>query len=260
MEKQKEERKKLPENLPVIVTGATGGIGREIALALARLNVPMILACRSELKYLSLWETLFKTFPEVNVSYLPLDLNDSHSVMETVNILRGRPLAGIINNAGVMMRDFEVSPDGPETTLNVNYFNTRLLNQLLLPQIMPGGSVVFTTSVTRKAGRRDRLPEMVTKHTFGQLRTYALSKKLITNFAAAFVEEARPRRVTVNCCDPGVVDSGMITMHRWFDPLANIFFRPFIRTARNGAVPALRALFSPRTGRIFTLKNESPIK
>lgn len=246
--------KNLPEGFPVIVTGATGGIGREIARALARLGVPMILGCRSDRKYAALWEELFRDFPEVKVSYLPLDLNDSRSVTETVNILRGQPLAGIVNNAGTMCRDFSLSPDGPETTLNVNYFNTRLLNQLLLPQVVPGGSVVFTSSVTRLAGRRDHLPESVTERTFGQLRTYALSKKLITRFAARFADEAAPRGVRVNCCDPGVVDSGMIRMGRWFDPLADKFFRPFIRTARNGAVPAVRALFAPTTGHIYSLR------
>ena len=60
----------------------------------------------------------------------------------------------------------------------------------------------------------------------------------------------------VNCADPGIVDSSMIHMDRWFDPIADVVFRPLIRTPRNGAVPALRALFSGETGRIFTLRGD----
>lgn len=244
----------LPEGCPVIVTGATGGIGAEIVRGLACIGIPMILPCRNKAKFDILAEALRSELPDADIRYIPLDLNDSHSVTEAVTLLKGMPLAGIINNAGIMCRDFSLSPDGPETTLNVNYFNTKLFNLLLLPQVCHGGAIVFTTSITRKTGRQAHLPESVTERTFGQLRTYSLSKKLITRFAQCIAAKAAESGVRVNCCDPGVVDSGMITMHRWYDPLANIFFRPFIRTARNGAVPALRALFSPETGKIFTLR------
>ena len=250
---------RLPEGLPVIVTGATGAIGTAITRRLADEGVKVILAVRSEEKFRTLADMLKKRNPEANVEFLHLDLNDSRSVMEAVNALHGRQLAGVINNAGVMMRDFTLSPDGPETTLNVNFFNTRLFNLLLLPQVAQGGGMVFTTSQTRLAGRRHNLPTSVSAETFGQLKTYALSKKLITRFAAEFAPVAAREGVNVNCADPGVVDSDMISMHRWYDPLANIFFRPFIRRPAKGAIPALRALASDRRGLIFTLRRSFPI-
>ena len=253
------DKSALPPGLPVIVTGATGGIGAQIARILASLGIPQIIAVRSEAKYNVLLVGLKKEYPDADISFLPLDLNSSHSVTEAVNRLAGRPLAGIINNAATMQRDYSKSPDGPETTLNVNYFNTKLLNLLLLPDIQEGGAVVFTTSLTRLAGHRDHLPETVTPRTFGQLKTYALSKKLITRFAAEFAETARPLGVRVNCCDPGVVDSGMISMHRWFDPIADVLFRPFIRTPQKGAIPAVRALLAPDSGKIYTLRKCLPL-
>lgn len=245
----------LPAGLPVVVTGATGGIGTEIALALASLGVPMILPCRNEKKYETLRERILAAYPAAQISYVALDLNRAQSVRDAAAAIAGKQLAGIVNNAGIMCRHFTLSADGSETTLNVNYFNTRLFNELLLPQIAHGGALVFTTSVTRKAGHTDVLPEEVTEKDFSQLGTYGLSKKLITRYALALAPEAAAYGVRVNCADPGIVNSGMITMHRWYDPLANIFFRPFIRPARKGAVPALRALFSPLTARIFTLRH-----
>lgn len=250
----------FPGGAPVLVTGATGAIGSAIAILLAALGVPMVLGVRNRLKYNALEMQLHQQFPDVALDFLELDLNDSNSVTEAVNTLGGRPLAGIINNAGVMMRDFTLSPDGPEETLNVNYYNTRLLNLLLLPSVLPGGAVVFTTSVTRLAGHFGNLPTSVTPETFGQLKTYALSKKLITRFAAEFAAMASDRGVRVNCTDPGVVDSGMITMHRWFDPLANLLFRPFIRRPSSGALPAVRALLLPESGKIITLRGIHPLQ
>lgn len=256
-EKARLSLKNIPPGSPVMVTGATGAIGREICRALARLGVPVIMACRSERRFAETYGSILNEFPEFEATFLPLDLNDSRSVTETVNILHGRPLAGIINNAGTMERRFSLSADGPETTMNVNYHNTRLLNQLLIDQVREGGAVVFTTSLTRCRWTRPDLPATVSEKSFGQLTTYALSKAWLTRFAARFAEECAGRGIRVNCADPGVVDSSMIRMDRWFDPLADIFFRPFIRSPRNGAVPALRALLCGETGRIFTLRGSS---
>ena len=210
---------------PVIVTGATGGIGRYISRHLSAMDIPLILACRSEEKYKLLEAELHNDFPFLQVEYLCLDLADSRSVREAAASLGDRAIYGLINNAGVMCRRFHIGPDGREDTLNVNYFNTRLL----------------------------------TEQTFSQLGTYALSKKLITRYAATLAEEVRERGIRVNCADPGVVDSGMITMHRWYDPLADILFRPFIRRPENGAIPAVRALLSPSTARVFTLRHDHPL-
>ncbi len=249
----------LPAGLPVLVTGASGSIGREICRALGRLGVPMIMACRSEIRFAGTFGELVKEMPGFNSTFLPIDLNSSESVTEAVNKLKGIPLAGVVNNAGTMERHFSISPDGPETTMNVNYHNTRLLNQLLLPQVAPGGAIVFTTSLTRRRWKYSHLPTCVSKDSFGQLSAYSLSKAWITRFASEFADEGNKCGVRVNCADPGIVDSSMIRMDRWFDPIADLVFRPLIRTPRNGAVPAMRALFSSETGRIYTLRSSVPL-
>lgn len=244
----------LPAGLPILVTGSTGGIGKEIVRAIAPLGHPLILPCRNKKKFETLSKEIREEFPDIKLQYIPLNLNDSRSVEAAVNELKNIRLAGIINNAGIMCRHFVISPDGRENTLNVNYFNTMLLNNGLLSQVETGGALVFTTSITRIFVPKRATADSVSKQTFGQLKTYALSKKLITDYAMALASETSAHSIRINCCDPGVVNSGMITMHRWYDHLADIFFRPFIRTASNGARPAVRALLSPLTGRIFTLR------
>lgn len=229
-----------------IVTGATGGIGRAICSFLASEGIPLALACRSRDKALKLMESL--PAPEaLPHRFVELDLTDTHSIRHAAEELSQLPLCGIINNAGTMRRHFATDAQGRELTMAVNYHNTRLLNELLLQALPDNASVVLTTSITRLLPQRGG--DDVDKRHFGQLSTYAKSKRRLTEWAARFCA-ANPR-LRVNCADPGVVDSGMITMHRWYDPLADVFFRPLIRKPRQGAEPALRAYFAKGSGRIY---------
>jgi hypothetical protein len=59
--------------------------------------------------------------------------------------------------------------------------------------------------------------------------------------------------------DPGIVNSNMIHMNRWFDPLADIFFRPFCNNPQKGAIPALNALQSQDTGLYYVGKDKKPV-
>ena len=65
--------------------------------------------------------------------------------------------------------------------------------------------------------------------------------------------------IRVACADPGVVNTGMISMHRWFDCLADIFFRPFISTPAQGARPMLRALTDTATCRLHSCSSSGPL-
>lgn len=225
----------------VLLTGATGGIGREIAAALAARGEQMILGCRNAEKARELLSEL-----PGNHEVVELDLADEKSVRAAAEALAGKELKGVIHNAGTMERRYRTDALGREITMAVNYWNTRLLTELLLPRLQKGARIVFTTSLTRYLPLRTNSLE-VNELSFSQLITYALSKKALTRYAA----DLSAQGVGVNCADPGVVDTGMISMDRWFDPLADRLFRPFIRNARKGAEPALRAFTSPSTGLIF---------
>lgn len=240
----------------IVLTGATGAIGSEIAVELARREEAVVLACRNTARAEQLAERLMKENPAASVSTLSLDLESEDSVRTAVAALSGRPLKALVNNAGTMRRRYATDSGGRELTMVVNYFNTRLLTELLLPAIVEGGTVVFTTSVTRFIPQPKDL--WVGSDDFQQLMTYARSKRALTAYAALLASH-RPD-LHINCADPGVVDSNMITMHRWYDPLADIFFRPFIRKPAQGAEPALRALYSARTARILTRRKERKLK
>lgn len=250
----------------VIVTGATGAIGSEICRNLAQRGYGLILAFRNHEKA----EALAASLPPNNSSvFLQLDLADSDSVHKAAAELprlipSDHSLKALINNAGVMASEYKKTPSGRELDMTVNYHNTVLWTKLLLQTglMTEGSAIVFTTSLTRHLHRGTAIPKESDQSNFSRLRTYGASKRAITLYAANLHKELSPREIYVNCADPGIVDTGMITMQKWFDPITDILFRPLIRSPRKGAQPALRALdaaLKGQGGRIFCRHTSHPL-
>lgn len=237
-----------------IVTGATGGIGGAVAEALACEGKTLVLACRNVNAAEVLSNRLLCDVPGAEVFVLHLDLSSFDSVRCFVDNLKQlhRPVAALVNVAGIMTRHSTLDDDGVELDYRVNCFSTALLARLVAPMMLHRSHIVFTTSVTRKIWG---IPKAFPRDgMFSQLATYGRSKLALTIFAYHLAGELRHRGICVACADPGVVDTAMITMHRWFDRLADILFRPFISTPQKGAEPLLRALADDTTCCIHTCR------
>ena len=84
---------------------------------------------------------------------------------------------------------------------------------------------------------------------FSQLGTYARSKLALLRFSRELAR--RNPGLHINLADPGIVNSNMIDLGHWFDPLADFLFRPFCKSPERGVQPALSALASDGRNRYF---------
>ena len=232
-----------------IITGASGAMGSAAVESLAREGRSIVMACRSREKGEAVRESILGRIPDADLQVSSLDLSSLDSVRDFTASLRGCSIEALFNNAGIINRSYRLTPDGLENTIATNYVGPYLLTRMLLPLIPDGGHIVNMVSLTCSLSEisEDILHEPEEK--FSQLGTYARSKLALMLFSIALARKCP--RLRVNMADPGVVDSNMISMHRWFDPLADIFFRPFIKSPRKGVQPALSAIHSNLSGYIF---------
>ena len=75
-----------------------------------------------------------------------------------------------------------------------------------------------------------------------------------------FSERLREKGITVNAADPGIVSTNIITMHQWFDPLTDLFFRPFIRTPKKGASTAVGLFLDEAVARVSEQPQEAAVQ
>lgn len=235
-----------------IITGADGGMGMEITRAVASAGYKIIMACRdpqvAEIKRQSLIQETGNTAIEI----LSIDLSSLFSVASFANELlrRGERITLLMNNAGTMETARRITEDGLERTISVNYVGPFLLTRKLLPLMGEGSRVVNMVSCTYAIGKLT-FPDFFLrgkKGAFWRIPIYSNTKLALTLFTIALAEKVKEKGITVNAADPGIVSTKIITMHMWFDPLTDIFFRPFIRTPRQGAATAISLLLDEEAG------------
>jgi NAD(P)-dependent dehydrogenase (short-subunit alcohol dehydrogenase family) len=240
-----------------VVTGATGAVGAAAAEALAAQGRPVILACRNAARAEALRAGILSRVPQARLEVRLLDLASLGSVRAFAEGLGGERVEALFNNAGVISRDYSLTPEGFENTFCVNYFAPFLLTQLVAGRMQPGACVVNMVSLTCRFVRVDEAALQPAEKDFSQLGTYARSKLALLHFSQEFARRRPDLRV--NVADPGIVNSGMISMGRWFDPLADVLFRPFCKSPKRAAIPPLAALSSDRTGCYFAGSRCVPI-
>jgi retinol dehydrogenase-12 len=92
---------------------------------------------------------------------------------------------------------------------------------------------------------------------------YADSKLALLLFSLELAEQIDQDGITVNSVDPGIVNTNMITMNKWFDPLTDILFRPFIKSEDKGAQTSVFLATDRRlkneTGKYFINRKEKKL-
>jgi NAD(P)-dependent dehydrogenase (short-subunit alcohol dehydrogenase family) len=195
-----------------LITGATDGIGRETALALARRGVDVVLHGRSPERLAATQAAVARAAPGVSVETVAADLSDLAQVRRMASELAARHghLDALINNAGIYANAPALTADGWESTFGVNHVAPFVLTLALLPLLRaaPVGRVVNVSSVAHTRGRLDPASYRSLKG-FDPYRSYAQSK--LANVLFTVELQRREPALAVNALHPGVVSTKLLT-------------------------------------------------
>ena len=236
-----------------VITGADGGMGMEITRAVATAGYKVIMACRDPEIAEEKRQLIMRETGNIALEIVPVNLASLSSTASFANELlqRGEVITLLMNNAGTMETRRCITEDGLERTVSVNYVAPYLLTRKLLPLMGKGSRIVNMVSCTYAIGKLD-FPDFFLrgkKGAFWRIPIYSNTKLALTLFTIALSKKVKKKGIIVNAADPGIVSTKIITMHMWFDPLTDIFFRPFIRTPRQGAATAISLLLDEDAGK-----------
>jgi NAD(P)-dependent dehydrogenase (short-subunit alcohol dehydrogenase family) len=181
-----------------IITGGGSGIGRAIAVALAREGAKVAICGRDRKK-------LDAVTAEIGEACLPVaaDVSIAKQVELLVRMTLERfgRLTTVINNAGLLLAGNAESlrEDQWEQTFNVNVRGPWLLSRTALPHLRAagGGSVINVGSVLSMLGARNRV-------------AYAASKGAVLAMTRAMALDHAAEKIRVNCICPAIVETEMV--------------------------------------------------
>ncbi len=180
----------------ILVTGASSGIGACTAIECAKAGAKVLITGRNVDR---LNDTLSKMEGDGHVA-LPFDLCNTDSLdvfVSELPVLDGISFcAGITKSVPVKnMKDIDI-----ENIFNTNILSLMRLTKLLLKgkKLAGGASVVFISSIA------------TTYAAMGNA-IYAASKGAVNSFAKVLALELAPRKIRVNCIQPGIVKTNMLS-------------------------------------------------
>lgn len=197
-----------------LVTGASSGVGKVTATALAKAGATVVGVARDSERARAALEEIRRDSGNASVDFIYADLSLQSGVREAAAAFLARHdrLHVLVNNAGAAFPKRELTADGIERTFALNHMGYFLLTQLLLDTLRASAParVISVASVGHKAWRRGEFDALL-ETGYGEFKAYAQSKLANILFTRELARRLEGSGVVANCLHPGGVNTNI-----WF--------------------------------------------
>lgn len=230
-----------------VVTGATRGIGRAVAVGLARLGARLVLVCRRPEDGADVTaEIADGGSPAAEVVVADLASQDSIRNAAAEIVSRYERLHILVNNAGVIPRSREVTVNGLEMQFAVNHLAYFLFTHLLLERLKRGAPsrIVNVSSGAHQGGRID-FDALQSEQRYEPIRVYSMTKLANLYFTYELARRLDGTGVTVNAVHPGVVATRLLASYLDVPVVGGTIARAFGAKPEKGAETIIHLAASP---------------
>lgn len=194
-------------NKTAVITGATSGLGKYTAIDLAKKNYNIIAVGRSKEKGKVLLAELKEINPNVELFYYTANFSSINDTKKTANeILNNhKSIDVLINNAGGIFSNFDLTEDGYEQTIATNHLGYFVFTLKLLPILNKNeGRIVNVASGSHYKCSLD-FDSFTQNKGYFILKAYGQSKLANIMFTYSLVDKLADTNIKINCLNPGKV-------------------------------------------------------
>ena len=201
------------KNRIVLVTGSTDGIGKETARQLAALGATVLVHGRNATRCEATRDEIHQATGNSRVDYFVADLSSQKQVRQLAAEISARydRLHVLINNAGVILLNRQMTEDGLETSFAVNHLAPFLLTHLLLDLLKKSAParIVTVSSTVHYDGQID-FKNLQGERRYNGVVAYKAAKLGNVLFTLELAERLKGTGVTANCLHPGIVTTKLL--------------------------------------------------
>lgn len=232
----------------VMVTGATNGIGKETARELARMGATTIIVGRNPQKGRAVVSELQRDTGNPDIELMIADLSlqaDIHPLAAQFKAKYDR-LDVLVNNAGTMYQQREVTSEGIEQTWALNHLGYFLLTHLLLDTLKKSAParIINVSSAGHYVGTID-FDDLYAQDSYQSFRQYNATKLANVLFTTELACQLLGTGVTVNAAHPGVIPTSFGMKDSLGSKLLMLLLSPISKTPQEGALTTLYLATSP---------------
>ncbi|QQS34943.1 MAG: SDR family oxidoreductase [Ignavibacteriales bacterium] len=202
------------KNKICIVTGANTGIGKATAAGLASLGAEVIMICRNKEKGEEAKRQIIKQTKNELVHLLVADLSSMNEIKKLSEEIHNKfsKIDVLINNAGIILHQRQVTVDGYEYQFAANYLSNVLLIHLLMDLLLKASpSRIINVSSGAHRGVGINFNDLHSEKDYQYLRVYSMTKLSQILFTYKLAKELNGTGITVNALSPGVVATNLLS-------------------------------------------------
>ena len=237
----------------VVLTGASRGIGRETALALGRMGADLSLVVRDRERGNAVADEIRTNGGGGSVDVFIADLSSMAEVRRVAAELLAAhdTIDVLVNNAGAILMDRQVTKDGYEATFATNHLAYFLLTKLLLDAVKkaPAGRIVNVASDAHHRGSID-FDDLMGEKRYVGWKTYSTSKLANILFTRELARRLEGTNVTANSLHPGVIASGFARNNGGVVGFLAKVAAPFLMSSEDGAKTTLFLVTDPSVAKV----------
>ncbi|MCB8966722.1 MAG: SDR family oxidoreductase [Ardenticatenaceae bacterium] len=244
-----------------MVTGANAGIGKETALALARMGATVVMVARNAERGAAALADVRHQSGNGQVTLLLADLSSQASIRQLVTDFHAKydRLHVLVNNAGAIFMQRQETVDGLEMTFALNHLNYFLLTNLLLDTLKASAPArIVNVSSGAHYGGQIAFDDLQLRQNYRVFAAYSMSKLANVMFTYELARRLAGTGVTANCLHPGFVGSNFAKNNGLLARLTMVLMRPFALSPEKGAETSIYLASSAAvdgvSGKYFTRK------
>ena len=202
-----------PPPSPAVVTGATGGLGRYVALGLAKAGCQVVLVGRDPGRSEAARAWISGLVPGAPLEVEIADLSSLAQARDLgARIAARHPRVGLlVNNAGVFEARPVTTAEGFDRVLAVNLLSPMVLTEALLPRLLAGAPARIVNIGSSSSDRARLDPERLELgRRWSMVAAYGQSKLALMMASFALAERLQGTGVSVNVVHPGLVATGLV--------------------------------------------------
>ena len=199
------------QNKIILITGATGGIGKQTALTLAKMGAHIAITGRNKSNGEAAITEIKQASGNPNIDLLLADISTQagvHLLADQFKVKFDR-LDVLINNAGLASSERKLTKDGIESNFAVNVVAPFLLTHLLLDRLKASVSARVVNLTGGEHPDKIELDNLQAERSFAGLNSYSHAKLIMMAVMYEFARRVQGTNVSINVCYPGQASTAM---------------------------------------------------